>query len=192
MNAKEIKKAEIANAAKELFTKFGYKSVSMDSIAERAEVAKGTLYLYFKDKESLFYYLLEAFISEFDMLLKDIESKELSLGDEIVEVIYNLLLYRKNQKFLYQIFTEAREMKTVIAKNGVRLIDEQIAAYLKRRLAPIFDGNNLNTEIIAFVIIKSYSALAFEWEETHERLDERKISESIGIILNGMLSTEKI
>jgi AcrR family transcriptional regulator len=184
---KERKTKEIATAAKELFEKFGYKSVSMDSIAERADVAKGTLYLYFKDKESLFNYLVQEFIAGFDVLLKKIEGKNLALADEIVEVVYNLLLYRKSQKFMYQIMTEAREMKTAIARNGVSMIDEQIAAYLKRRLTPIFKGNTLNTEIMSFVIIKIYSALAFEWEETHEPLDARAISQSVGIILKGLL-----
>jgi AcrR family transcriptional regulator len=189
MSAKDKKRAEIAKAAKELFSKFGYKPVSMDSIAERAEVAKGTIYIYFKDKETLFYYLLKEYIAEFEVYLKEIESKNLALADEIVEVIYKLLLYRKNQKFLYQTFIEAREMKTSIARKGVRMIDEQISLYLKKKLMPVFKNNTLNSEIISFVIIKMYSALAFEWEEMHDALDERKISQSVGIILKGLISS---
>ncbi|SHH55050.1 transcriptional regulator, TetR family [Sporobacter termitidis DSM 10068] len=187
MSDKETKKAEIVKAAKELFTNFGYKAVSMDSIAERAGVAKGTLYLYFKDKEALFYYLLEEFIGKFDVLLRQIMSKDLPLVDEIVEVIYTMLTYRKKQKFLFKVMTEARDMKIAIAKNGVKMIDDQIAAYLKSRLDSIVT-DKLNLEIIAFVIIRSYGALAFEWEEFHEPLDERKISQSIGVIFGGLLT----
>jgi AcrR family transcriptional regulator len=184
---KETKKEDIAQAAMELFTNFGYKAVSMESIAVRAGVAKGTLYLYFKDKEALFYHLLSEFIQDFDNLIKQIEKRRMPLADEIVEVIYNLLVYRKNQKFLFKIIREAHDMKTAIAKNGVKMIDDQIATYLKRRLDG-FDTDKLNLEIIAFVIIKSYGALAFEWEEFHEPLDERKISQAIGIIFGGLLT----
>jgi AcrR family transcriptional regulator len=188
MSDKEAKRGEIAGAAKELFTNFGYKAVSMDSIADRAGVAKGTLYLYFKDKEALFYYLLREFINEFDGLLRQIKSKELPLVDEIVEVIYNLLIYRKNQKFLFMIIHEARDMKVQIPRNGLKLIDEQIESYLKSRLRSIITDKR-NLEIVAFVIIKSYGALAFEWEEDHEPLDEKKISQAIGVIFGGLLTS---
>jgi AcrR family transcriptional regulator len=187
MADKEAKKTEIAKAAKDLFTNFGYKAVSMDSIASRAQVAKGTLYLYFKDKEALFYYLLEEFTKEFDLLLNQIKSRNMPLVDEIVEVIYNMLIYRKSQKFLFKIMSEARDMNLPIARNGVKMIDDQIAAYLKNRLNSIVN-DTLNLEIIAFVIIKSYSALAFEWEEFHEPLEEKKISQSIGVIFGGLLT----
>lgn len=189
MLTKDQKRKDIADAARELFTNYGYKAVSMDSIAQKADVAKGTLYLYFKDKEALFYYLLKEFLEEFSLLLREIEDRRLNLTDEIVEVVYHLLRFRRSQKFLFRIFTEAHELNSTIAKNGVKMIDDQIAAYLKRRLAPVFEGKELNTDIIVFVIIKSYSALAFEWEESHEPLDERRISRSIGIIFRGLLTT---
>jgi AcrR family transcriptional regulator len=47
------KKARILRAATELFIRQGYKKTSVDEIARRAEVAKGTVYLYFDTKASL-------------------------------------------------------------------------------------------------------------------------------------------
>jgi AcrR family transcriptional regulator len=47
----------IATAA-DLFGEFGYNDVRMEDIASRAGVAKGTLYLYFKDKDDLFLALI--------------------------------------------------------------------------------------------------------------------------------------
>jgi AcrR family transcriptional regulator len=46
--------AAILNAALEEFTQHGYATTRMEDIARRAEVAKGTIYLRFKDKEALF------------------------------------------------------------------------------------------------------------------------------------------
>ena len=45
MNKKEM----IIQTARDLFTKFGYKKVSMDEIAREAKVTKKTIYSYFKD-----------------------------------------------------------------------------------------------------------------------------------------------
>ncbi|MGL4858995.1 MAG: TetR/AcrR family transcriptional regulator [Enterobacteriaceae bacterium] len=43
----------ILNAAEELFNKFGYDAISLDVVAEKANVAKRTLYKYFGCKNSL-------------------------------------------------------------------------------------------------------------------------------------------
>ncbi|HEY9217969.1 MAG TPA: helix-turn-helix domain-containing protein [Phenylobacterium sp.] len=48
-------KAElILEAAQELFTQLGFRRTSMDDVARRAGVAKGTLYLYFDNKAAVF------------------------------------------------------------------------------------------------------------------------------------------
>ena len=42
------------NAALDEFVEKGFAAVRMEDIARRAGVAKGTIYLHFKDKETLF------------------------------------------------------------------------------------------------------------------------------------------
>lgn len=51
---KQQRKAGILAAATEVFLEKGISAASMDQIAERAELSKGTLYLYFSSKEDLF------------------------------------------------------------------------------------------------------------------------------------------
>ena len=51
---KEERPGEIAQAALECFAQRGYAAASLDEIAARAGVTKGTLYLYFPNKEALF------------------------------------------------------------------------------------------------------------------------------------------
>jgi AcrR family transcriptional regulator len=46
-------------AAQDVFTRSGYQAARMEDIAEAAEVAKGTLYYYFKSKDEIFAHLLE-------------------------------------------------------------------------------------------------------------------------------------
>ena len=46
-----MKKEDIVNAARILFTDYGYKKVSMEEIASKAAVTKKTIYNYFHDKE---------------------------------------------------------------------------------------------------------------------------------------------
>ncbi len=55
---KEHRKQTILEAAKGLFFKLGFAATTMNQIAEAAELSKGTLYLYFQNKEELYISLL--------------------------------------------------------------------------------------------------------------------------------------
>jgi len=51
---KEARPAELLEAAIEVFVEQGYAATRVEDVARRAGVAKGTVYVYFKDKEALF------------------------------------------------------------------------------------------------------------------------------------------
>jgi len=55
---KEQRRNEIITAAKDIFFGKGLEASTMDEIADRAELSKGTLYLYFQSKEELYLSLL--------------------------------------------------------------------------------------------------------------------------------------
>ncbi len=52
---KEQRRIYITNAAEKLFFSLGYDNVTMDDIAKEVGLTKKSLYLYFKNKESLFF-----------------------------------------------------------------------------------------------------------------------------------------
>ncbi|RPJ79425.1 MAG: TetR/AcrR family transcriptional regulator [Alphaproteobacteria bacterium] len=51
---KEKRRNDIINAAEKLFFLRGYENVTMDDVAKEAELARGTLYLYFKNKDDIY------------------------------------------------------------------------------------------------------------------------------------------
>lgn len=60
---KEELRTKILQTAKELFMEHGFEQTSIRNIAERIEYSPTTIYLYFKDKDDIFYALhLEGFI----------------------------------------------------------------------------------------------------------------------------------
>ena len=54
---KESLRQDILDVAREMFATEGYESVSMRKIADKIEYSPTTIYLYFKDKNELFYAL---------------------------------------------------------------------------------------------------------------------------------------
>ncbi len=71
---KESRPAELLAAALDLFVERGYAATRLDDIASRAGVSKGTLYLYFANKEELFKALVrENIVSRLDRFRAELD-----------------------------------------------------------------------------------------------------------------------
>lgn len=62
---KEIKKNAILKAARKLFFERGFKSVTVENIAKKAELSKGAVYLHFKSKDEIYSQILLNDIGKF-------------------------------------------------------------------------------------------------------------------------------
>jgi AcrR family transcriptional regulator len=61
--APEERQGHILKAALDVFSEYGFAATRLEDIAQRAGVAKGTLYLYFPDKEALFERMLQSVVA---------------------------------------------------------------------------------------------------------------------------------
>ena len=89
------KREQVINCARKLFTKYGYKRVSMDEIARESGVTKKTIYTYFADKSALFQYFI---MEELDNMKNSIETerkKNITFLELVSSSVYKMLLYRK-------------------------------------------------------------------------------------------------
>lgn len=114
----EIRRQQILNAARSILIQQGYQGVKMDEVAKRCKLAKGTLYLHFKDKSQIV-------AAVFDDLMDQLEEKFKSLsgyaGLELLQRVadVNLEFLRKNQDFFSQ-FIHARWTLTGSNKTAVQ------------------------------------------------------------------------
>lgn len=69
---KAQKREKIIKVAEKLFFKKGFENTTMDEIAEKAEFSKGALYLYFKNKETLYSVIA---LRSMDILIKLLEDE---------------------------------------------------------------------------------------------------------------------
>lgn len=69
--ADPVKRVQILDGAREVFSSRGFDAASMSEIASCANVSKGTLYVYFADKEHLFVALIEREREQQKQLLYD-------------------------------------------------------------------------------------------------------------------------
>jgi len=55
---KEFRRQSVLKAARKLFFEKGYKDVTVESIAKKANISKGAVYLYFKSKDEIYTQIL--------------------------------------------------------------------------------------------------------------------------------------
>jgi len=67
---RKVLRRAILDAAREAFVRDGYEGVSMRKLADRVGCSHANLYLYFKDKEALFYCLVEESFDQFGVGLR--------------------------------------------------------------------------------------------------------------------------
>jgi AcrR family transcriptional regulator len=69
---RERRRRQVLQSAKEVFSKKGFHKASIADIIKRAGIARGTFYLYFKNKRHIFQSLLEALLQELDQRIPTI------------------------------------------------------------------------------------------------------------------------
>ena len=185
-----MKKEQIIQSARELFHQFGFKKVSMDEIAQKAGVTKKTIYMYFDSKEDLLKYFIQEEIQNMEKIVKDVEDKNLDFFETVNQSIYGLLEYRKHQDFLNVITKEAEWLKNPIIVDNLKLIDEKIQNYIRKKLQKAKENgyiDYLDLDITTFLVYKMYIALIIEWNDKDKNLDDQMIAQSIVEILkNGL------
>lgn len=102
---KTARRDAILKAAKDAFFKNGFMDTTVDNIADKCGLAKGTIYLYFKSKEEIYVSLM---INGLKLLKKEMEKAvrhELPSDatlERLLDVYYNF--YLKNRKYFRIIF----------------------------------------------------------------------------------------
>lgn len=91
----------IIETAAELFGEFGYNDVRMEDIATRAGVAKGTLYLYFKDKDDLFLALILERMTHLFERAQLLASQPIPPETKLVHVVRDAFDYFSSQPHIF-------------------------------------------------------------------------------------------
>ncbi|MEW6410574.1 MAG: TetR/AcrR family transcriptional regulator [Nitrospirota bacterium] len=128
--------SEILKAARKVIAKKGWEKATIEEIAEKAGVAKGTVYIYFKNKDELF---SSALLDVMDRVIDAIE-KEVNKNDAITKkleaiVKIQLSFIEKERNFL-RVFLAERPMTCIGSGDELnRLMYEK-----KEKLIEILSG----------------------------------------------------
>ncbi len=138
---KEERRQSILQAAREVFLEKGFSRATMDDVAERAEVSKGTLYLYFESKETLLAHLLLEGLDSLYSYLEEAFAPDRPLSaDERLRCI--------GWAYLRFFQEEPHYFRFLMAVNGERFRETVTPEMYQEVLAASMEGLNLVVQAI--------------------------------------------
>ena len=99
----------ILAAALDEFSARGFEAARLDDVAKRAGVAKGTIYLYFRDKESLFEELISAMLAPLVATIEGIGAADVPMAlisEHIVDMFVREIYETRRKEVIRLILTE--------------------------------------------------------------------------------------
>jgi len=115
------KRQAILQAAEQLFQSKRFDEVTLDEVAASASVGKGTIYLYFRDKEDLFHQLAEDGFREIEEGLEKIAASSLPVKDKLVGVGRELGdVFSRRQGFFKMLHSREFQSKNPVANKAFR------------------------------------------------------------------------
>lgn len=164
MENKEEKEKKLLDSAFELFTEKGFKETSIQEIVNHAGVAKGTFYLYFKDKYEIQDYLITYKSNQlFLKAIKHVDKLKIdSFEDKIIAIIDYLIDYLKEHEELL-VFISKNLSLGVFGDSLTNLLHRDSLGVLEMLKKEIDDKNIkiANPEITLFMIIELTSSVVF-------------------------------
>jgi TetR/AcrR family transcriptional regulator len=85
---KEIRRESALAAAMSVYEEEGYHAITMEKIAERSELSRAALYLYFKNKEEILVSAIVAHSDYFAQILTDAYNNRESTKDQLLEILW--------------------------------------------------------------------------------------------------------
>lgn len=173
------RKKKIVEAATQSFALFGYKATTMEQIAKIANVGKGTIYTFFKNKEELFQLIMEDLIREMKNAAEETYEENLSFQEYVHRAIYKMLEYRLEHQLAIKLFEEGK-LGTPEVVEALNSFEDAIINYISHILDDAIEKGYIvpcNSKITAFIILKMYIALIFDWERNNPSLSKEEIAE---------------
>lgn len=188
---RKSRKEEIIKAASNLFSQKSYHDVTMDQIAEKVGVAKGTIYLYFESKENLYLGILEHTFETIESILE----KEIAKEDPAPQKLKKIL------RLIFQFYFQNMDVLRILTRDETRLIREhfeftehwrhrRIKLYRKILEKGIKEGSfrSANTELMALIIFGLVGSVMFFYptDKTAGEIAEEVFS----MISEGIMTTQ--
>ena len=174
------------------FSKYGYDKTRMDDIAEAAKVSKGTLYLYFRSKEELFYAISETNIlrlkEQLSTLMATRKEELVSNAEKFYENFHNET-GQDFDKVFFEIIAESPrnpKLKRMLYEHRLRIIDI-VTEYLNLQAERDLFAKDVDIKAISAGLVSLFNGLSIsKVSGMSESSNKQAWKETIRAIFKGM------
>jgi len=148
---RDERRAAILGAALEEFAARGFAATRLDDVARRAGVAKGTIYLHFRDKESLFQELVRAMLSPLVGTIEAAALRDLPIR-AVVEMIVDLFvneIYGTRRKDVIRLIIAEGSRFPKLAEVYYREVIARVLPVMRARLTLAVERGELPHDALA-------------------------------------------
>jgi AcrR family transcriptional regulator len=148
---RDERRAAILAAALEEFATRGFAATRLDDVARRAGVAKGTIYLHFRDKESLFQELVRSMLSPLVGTIEAAALRDLPIR-AVVETIVDLFvndIYGTRRKDVIRLIIAEGSRFPKLAEFYYREVIARVLPVVRARLTMAVERGELPHDALA-------------------------------------------
>jgi AcrR family transcriptional regulator len=159
---RQEREALILQAAEAVLMEKGYHAASMDEIAARVGVAKGTLYLHFPSKEELVVALFERELTAFRHAVEQAAMSEQSARARLVEILrlsYTGMAAERRQLFLALSSSASVRTEVFEKRDSLREHKRQVGAYIEAVLEDGKAAGEFDASIPTTVMLSTFVSL---------------------------------
>ena len=191
---RQEREALILLAAEEVLMEKGYYETSIDEIAARVGIAKGTVYLRFLSKEDLVVAIFERDIKKFEEHIETIMSSALTARGKLEAILQFTYggLFNKRMQLLYSLSNTAELRRTFLEKKAcTRDMWEQISTGItflleEGKAAGEFD-TTVPTEVMLSTFFSLLSPRSYERLMVNRQMSAEEVAKNLGrIYFNGI------
>ncbi len=185
-------KERIVRSAISCFSKNGFDKSRMDDIAQTANISKGTVYLYFKSKEDLFYAIckdnLQALKEQLSQLFATTKENLLSDAEQLYDNL-NKLESSGSEKVFFEIVAESSrnaKLRRILYEQRVKIFNV-VKEYLDLQVQRGFIKKDVETEAIACGLVALYDGLSVsKFLGIGEKLNKKAWVEAVKAIITSI------
>ena len=171
----------ILSAALDEFSTRGFEAARLDDVARRAGIAKGTIYLYFRDKESLFQELIRTMLTPLVGTIEALGEADMPvalLADRIVDLFVREIYEIRRKDVIRLMITEGRRFPK-LAEFYYREVLSRVIGAVRSLLRRATTRGEIPEGLADFPqIVAAPGLVAIVWSGLFERfepLDVRKM-----------------
>ncbi len=178
----QARRQAILSAALDEFSASGFAAARLDDVARRAGVAKGTIYLYFADKETLFQELARSMLSPLVGHIEKLATIDVPfpmLADRLADAFIENIIETRRKDVIRLILTEGQRFPS-LAEFYHREVLSRVIAALRSVLSRAYERGELrHRALIEFPqLLVAPGLVAIVWNSLFQKiapLDARKL-----------------